>query len=153
MNNAEKEPELDANAILDRLITARELKSGWGRDSDLGRALDISPKLIWTWRERNTLDHQLIAHKSRAWNLSLSLSWVFFGDGPQEILPPPAPSTPLDALRMLYRQCEKWLKYFDATEMDSMAEADAGDGSTEDDSQSSPIHLSPDLIAQSSQHA
>src|SRR5688500_9867404 len=78
---------IDADAILNRISEARGLSAGWGRDSALARAFQISSKRVSAWRERNTLDHLLIIHHCRQWGLNIN--WVYYGEGPPEAMPTP----------------------------------------------------------------
>lgn len=105
-----KSPEfsLDVNAVLDRLLDARDIPAGWGRDTTLAKHLDILPKRVSAWRERNTIDHALVAFRSREWGLSLS--WVFFGDGPRQVLPTPTPADPMTAMREILATLAKQVR-------------------------------------------
>jgi hypothetical protein len=76
-------PSLDPHAILDRLAEARDIPAGRGRDAALARELGISSKRISAWRERRTLDHELVALRCREWGLSMN--WAYFGDGLREV--------------------------------------------------------------------
>jgi hypothetical protein len=123
MIKREKGTAFDANAALDRLVAARGLKSGWGRDAALGRELGISSKRISGWRERNTLDHLLIALKCHEWQLSIS--WVFFGAGSRGIVPPVPPPAlqPPDPLLIARVVADMVNTYIDRAENEELESA------------------------------
>lgn len=128
-----KSPEfsLDVNAVLDRLLDARDIPAGWGRDTALAKQLDILPKRVSAWRERNTIDHALVAFRSREWGLSLS--WVFFGDGPRQVLPTPPPPDPMTAMRRMLATFAKQVQ--DLEQRYPMESETGGDAPAEESSE------------------
>jgi hypothetical protein len=110
---------LDPHAILDRLADARDIPAGRGRDAALARELGISSKRISAWRERRTLDHELVALRCREWGLSMN--WAYFGDGLREVsfTPPADPAAAASAdptllLRVLTDALNEQMKRLDA---------------------------------------
>lgn len=99
---------LDANAILDRLAEARQIPPGWGHDAALARELGVTSKRISAWRERRSVDHDLIAFKCREWEISIN--WVYFGDGSPQLSPAAGRPDSTKMLRVLLRTLNEQLE-------------------------------------------
>jgi DNA-binding XRE family transcriptional regulator len=70
-------------AVLDRLLSIYSL----GSDSDLARKLEVNRQTLGSWRTRNSIPYSLCIKVCEA--ESISLNWLFAGEGPMRSDDPP----------------------------------------------------------------
>ncbi len=67
------------SVILDRIKTHYNIKA----DSELASFLDVIPRTIWNWRDKNKIDYEIIYKKCKG----ISGNWLLSGKGEMFPLP------------------------------------------------------------------
>lgn len=68
----------DKTAIIEKIITRLMIYFNVIKYIDLAKALEISQPTLSKWKDRGTIDIELILNKCEG----INLNWLFYGEGP-----------------------------------------------------------------------